>query len=306
MQKNYRQEYRHRSREEINEVDESSKGKFYRLTSILIKICNSLTFGLGLTLFIVGVLYLTLYRYEYSFTVYSIDLLAGIFISVGAITGAMGICGIFFIRPLGRPVTSILFSAFIFIFFLLLFILGVIGLSMNNNGEFLNQNRLNMIATAKKFDESNQYGHLTKKMNWLHRRFLCCGVDSYSDWKAIVTFRGKNGPIKYYENYQNENRYPYIDDVPDSCCVNPNVNCGKQLNVFGRDRSSYINTRGCLALYTKQFFGDIQFLSALAITVSCIYLVLSIILLYIFTLVRNNISALIENYDRNERKIFLR
>lgn len=180
---------------------------------------------------------------------------------------------------------------------------------MNNNGEFANQNRNNMLATAKRFDESNLNNHVTKKINWLHKRFTCCGVDSYSDWKAIVTFRGKNGPVRFYDKFQNENKYPYIDDVPDSCCVTQNNNCGKQLNVFGRDRSLFINTRGCLASYTKQFSADVEFLCALSIAISGLFLIISIALLYIFTLIRINIGSMVEAYERNdrgERRVFLK
>ena len=57
------------------------------------------------------------------------------------------------------------------------------------------------------------------------------GVDSYADWKSIVTFRGNsaagfynypkpNDLMVYPNRNQYDNKYPYIDDVPDSCCIN--------------------------------------------------------------------------------------
>lgn len=274
-----------------------------KTTSILINITNAVLFGIGLTLFIIGILYLTVYRYEYSFTIFSIDLLAGIFLSVGCILCLLGLGGMFLLKPLGRPVHSILYAVCIFIFFLLVFILGVIGLSMNNNGEFLSENRASMLLIARKYDESNIHGHNTKKINWLHRRFSCCGVDSYADWKTIVTFQGVNGPIKYFGN---DNRYPYIDDVPDSCCINPTLNCGKNVYVFGRDKSQILNTKGCLDIYNRQFAKDVEFLSAFAITASIILLGLTLLLFFIFTLINKNADLAVQNFDRNERSKFLR
>ncbi|CAF0994961.1 unnamed protein product [Brachionus calyciflorus] len=283
---------------------EDKTNKSIRTTSIIINITNAILFGIGLTLFIIGILYLSIYRYEYSFTIFSIDLLASIFLSVGCILCLLGLCGVFLLKPLGRPVYSILYAIGIFLFFLLIFILGVIGLSMNNNGAFLNQNRVNMLATMNKFDESNQHGHNTKKINWLQKKFQCCGLDSYSDWKSIVTFQGVNGPVKFFGKY--DNKYPYIDDVPDSCCINPNLNCGKNIHVFGRDRSQILNTKGCFQMYNLQFSKDVVFLSSLAVAISVLLLGLTLTLFFVFTLINRNANLAIESCnEQSERKVFI-
>lgn len=284
--------------------DESRANKSIKLTSYLINGNNLLLFGIGLTLFTVGILYLTIYRYSYSFTIYSIDLLAGIFLSTGCILSGLSVCGIFLLKPLGRPVYSILFAVIIFVFFLLIFILGVIGLSMNNNDEFMTQTRENMMKTAKKYDESNVRGHETKKINWLHGKFSCCGVESYNDWKALINFQGVNGPVRYFDKYNN--KYPYIDDVPDSCCLNPGKNCGKNINVFGRDRSLILNTKGCLRLYYNSFSKDVTFLCVLAIIVSVLMIVIIIQLFVIFTLSNRNASLAVQSLQQSERRTFLK
>lgn len=285
-------------------TDETQVNKSIKITSYLINGNNLLLFGIGLTLFTVGILYLTIYRYSYSFTIYSIDLLAGIFLSVGCILCGLSVSGIFLLKPLGRPVYSILFALIIFVFFLLIFVLGVIGLSMNNNDEFMTQTRENMMKTAKKYDESNVHRHETKKINWVHRKFSCCGVNSYNDWKSLVTFQGVNGPVKFFDKY--DNKYPYIDDVPDSCCLNQVKNCGKNINVFGRDRSLILNTKGCLSLYYNSFSKDVTFLCVLAIIVSTLMIVLIIQLFVIFTLSNRNASLAVQSFQQSERRTFLR
>lgn len=291
------------SRQSDQRYDETQVNKSIRITSYLITVNNVLLFGIGLTLFILGILYLTIYRYSYSFTIYSIDLLAGVFLAVGCTLCSLGISGIFLLKPLGRPVYSILFATLIFILFLFIFILGVIGLSMKNNEEFMLQTRENMMKSAKKFDESNKYSHETRKINWLHRKYSCCGINSYNDWKSLITFQGQNGPVKYFNKY--DNKYPYIDDVPDSCCINPTKNCGKNINVFGRDRSLILNTKGCLSLYYSSFSRDVTFLCVLAITISVILLILIIQLFGIFTFTNRNADLAVQSFEQSERRNFL-
>jgi hypothetical protein len=48
--------------------------------AVMFTLINTLVFGLGLSLFIVGIIYLSIYRYEYSLTTLSIDLIAGFFL----------------------------------------------------------------------------------------------------------------------------------------------------------------------------------------------------------------------------------
>lgn len=51
-------------------------------TPMFLSLISMFVFAFGLTLFVIGLLYLTVYRYEYSFTIFSIDMMAGRYISV--------------------------------------------------------------------------------------------------------------------------------------------------------------------------------------------------------------------------------
>jgi hypothetical protein len=55
--------------------------KGFSYTPMLLSLISMFVFAFGLTLFVIGLLYLTVYRYEYSFTIFSIDMMAGRFLS---------------------------------------------------------------------------------------------------------------------------------------------------------------------------------------------------------------------------------
>lgn len=284
--------------------DESRKDRVYKLTSLLINITNMSLCAMGLVLFIVGLLYLTVYRYRFSFTQYSIDLVAGWFVALGFVLIVVSIANlIFLLKPFGNPSTALVVATVVFCAFIILFVLSVVGLSQNSNGDFVNQNRNNMIETARLFDERNYYRHETRKINWLQEKFQCCGLDAYTDWQSIM-FMGYSYPINYQQQYQN-NRMPYVDSVPDSCCIRPSSGCGKYRSFYNQNRAAIINTKGCFSLYNLQFSKDIQFLSALGLFVSLVCLILSVLLLVVFTLIKKNLSLLHVSRNREERRNFI-
>jgi amino acid transporter len=169
-----------RYRDSNNEADsEDEMENRFGLTSALIKVTNLTLFGVGSVLFIIGLLYLTVYRYEYSFTVFSIDMMAGISLALGAVLAFISLWAVLTMTAFGKPAGALLQAIFVFFAFVLLFILGVIGLSLNGNGELLTQNRNYMYYTAREFNEQVPYKHATKKFDWLQRKFLCCGKLRY-------------------------------------------------------------------------------------------------------------------------------
>jgi hypothetical protein len=266
--------------------------KTSNFTNLLIYIINMIIFALGFVLLILGILYLTTHSYKFSFTTFSIDLMAGFFIAIGAILITMALAGVLASNKIiDNPMILLGYSGILLFFFLILFILGIVGLSLRANNDLFNQTRDNMFSIIRSFDERNPYKHETKKFNWVQSKFQCCGVDGYADFKSLYVYRGNYMPVRYFDQWQYENKYPYIDDVPDSCCVNSNPNCGKQINVFGRDRSSVIHTKGCLSLYYKYFNVDVKFTCVIALIIAGILLFASMLLALAFTLVRKDDSS---------------
>lgn len=266
--------------------------------AILYNFLNTLTFGFGLSLFLIGIIYLSIYRYEYSLTVLSIDLIAGFFLAIGCILVILSTIRILTIKNMDTQINLALLIALVLLaFFVLLLVLGAVGLSMKDNDQLLHEARSNLQSTARNYDESSTFKHETKKINYIQMRFNCCGVDSHNDWKTIHSYRNPNQPVRYADKYNYENNLAYRDDVPDSCCINHSPGCGKTTYTYQRDRASVIYTRGCLSTYLKYFSTDLTYLCALSLTVSIIFFGMS--LAFAFVHMRLKSSVEFEDYHTN-------
>ena len=191
-----------------------------RTPNIVNGLANTFAFGFGLLQFILGIVYLSIYRYEYSLTVFSIDLIAGFMLTSGIITISLCLVRMFLKKPKEQLGLALLLAGFLLLFFLLYLILGSIGLSMLDNEQFDREARVNIMYTARHYDELQREKIFTLKMDWLHQRFNCCGIDTLNDWKALYDYRNPYQPISYYDKQAYQHNRPYTSDVPDSCCKN--------------------------------------------------------------------------------------
>jgi hypothetical protein len=140
--------------------------------------------------------------------------------------------------------------------------------------------------------------HLNER---LQTRFNCCGIYSASDWRTIFLFGGQYQPVNYVDQWSVNNNLPYIDNVPDSCCVNPSYNCGKRANSFNmppntfnsfnsynsfndfaNNRNNLIYSKGCQQAYIVQFSRDMSFLGILCIVLSGIALTAGSLLVFAY------------------------
>ena len=148
---------------------------------------------------------------------------------------------------------------------LVLLILGTVGIDMKTSESLYFETQSLMQRMMQLVDP--RYDHLhSKEIVWLQKRFSCCGLTTFGDWKSILK-------LDYY-GY----------NVPDSCCINMIENCGrKPVNFVGNgvlDRSHIIYTSGCLAIYYKYFSNDISFLSVISICISVVLLFDASLLIY--------------------------
>ncbi len=271
--------------------------------AILYNMLNTLTFGIGLCLFIIGIVYLSLYRYEYSLTMLSIDLISGFYLAIGITLILLTTLRIVYIKKMQIQVNLALVLAIVLMaFFILLLVLGSVGLSMMNNDQFLHEARSNLETTARRYDESSTFKHETKKINYIQQRFNCCGVDSFDSWKSLHSHRNPNMPIRFIDKQNSENNFAYRDDVPDSCCIQQTPGCGKQTYTWGRDRSTVVNVRGCLSIYLRYFSNDLTFLCSLAITSGVVFFITSLALIFVYMRLKS--SSEYENLRRNSRRLY--
>ena len=300
LQKNQRST---RTASTVEYEDDDNQGKLFYKTSVILNLINMFVLGFGMTLLVVGMLYLTVYRYEYSFTIFSIDMMAGIFLASGIILILFSILAVFLIKPYEQPHLVIIYSIITFVLFLLLFLLGVIGISMNANGEFDDQIKDNMQYVANRYDLNNQYRHESRKMDWAQQRFKCCGINGINDWRFILTnrFGGSAGNINNvpyrYDTYQNSGLNQPRSDVPDSCCMIQAPSCGRQLNLIGgrEQQGAVVYIEGCFNAYSDYFSDDIIFMCTLSLVVSIGLLFISATLVFSFTLIRKNYEILIRS-----------
>jgi hypothetical protein len=227
-----------------NDRDEQNSFQNTRLFNYVI---SSLLFAIGLLFLIVGVLYVTVYYYPYSFTPFSTNLCAGLFITFGSICIIIAVVNIISIRA-DRSQLVPLTTLIAFVLFVILLIIGIWGLIASLNTGLSYTVRENMQETIRNYDQSSPSNFATAKINWVQQTFNCCGIASYQDWRSF--FLNSYGPYgsqqqqqpNYYLNQVNGNlNVPYTDNVPDSCCVQVYANCGKNFNQYP---SSLVNLYG--------------------------------------------------------------
>ncbi len=127
---------------------------------------NTFSFGFGLLQFILGIVYLSIYRYAYSLTTFSIDLIAGFMLTTGIIIVCLSTLRIFMKKPNIQLGFILCLAIFLILFFILYLIMGSIGLSMSDNEQFDREARNNILMTARMYDERNKDKIATLKINW--------------------------------------------------------------------------------------------------------------------------------------------
>ncbi len=137
-----------------------------RAPNLANSLSNTFSFGFGLLQFILGIVYLSTYRYAYSLTTFSIDLVAGFMLTTGIIVITLCTLRIFMKKPSIQLGFILCLATFLVLFFVLYLILGSIGLSMSDNEQFDREARNNLLMTARMYDENNKDKVATLKMNW--------------------------------------------------------------------------------------------------------------------------------------------
>ncbi|CAF1008525.1 unnamed protein product [Adineta ricciae] len=82
-----------------------------------------------------------------------------------------------------------------------------------------------------------------KKMDSVQRRLDCCGIDDYRDWSQ--------GDVWSDQSH-----------VPDSCCIEEKVGCGKLTN--GNETNGLIYTDGCFSMIQKEINRNLMIVGILA------------------------------------------
>jgi hypothetical protein len=270
-----------RNHAEMNESGKRSK--------ILIYIINMTYFALSILLFTLGVLYLTGFSYQYSVTRFSTSVVGGVFVGISIIVFLLSILNVIFMNA-NRQVLVFASSVLILILFIILFGFGIWGLvASSDEASLAEEIRYDLTETIRRYEERNLDRYETRKMNWIQTKFNCCGIHTYNDWRSFYLYGGQTFGSAYVDQWTVNNNLPYIDHVPDSCCINRMPNCGKQfynnMNPQALDRDRIIYTRGCLYNFLAYFTKDIMFLSILSSCIASLAMVLWVVLAFVYVII---------------------
>ncbi len=265
-----------------------TKAKFIKWS---LNLFNLLIFLTGAALVSVGVLLQTTFKYEHAIfsshlNIFSISLLtAGIMLVGLAIVGCVSL--------LPSCVNSLMVA--FFIIGLMIVSIGLASLGgyfyANFNDEnFANDIKTEMNTTFNFYKE--KYTHLeeTIEMDLLQTKFKCCGLNSYKDWqpkyqKNSLAFN-KNEMLLYAE------QIPF--DLPDSCCINYTINCGKDFRFLDT-----INKSGCFEPFFKHISNYILFMCSIANGLAIINILTISFLIFVCLTLKGDYS-LINSYDNSE------
>lgn len=263
---------------------------------LVTSIINVFYFGFGVALFVIGVLYLTSYFYEETFTAFNPTVVAGIFVPFGIVIAFLAminiICLLFlFCRskrssyfdksgnekpkrqsPFIMGIIIAFCSGFILILFIVLLAIGIWGLVVHSNGQSLrNEVNTNLLSAVMRY---NGFNADTDGINWVQRRFKCCGINGFNDWSFYANAYNSNPlGIGYFKCY-----------VPTSCCINENDSCTFTYLSTCNGYNRVINTNGCLNPFLEELNKDILFLGAFTVSIASLAIVLWIINLLFFFL----------------------
>ena len=98
-----------------NEYPSDENYETPRAPNLVNGLSNTLSFGFGLLQFILGIVYLSVYRYEYSLTVFSVDLIAGFMLTSGLIISFFCLIRMFF-RGKGMVIWRLRDEHFMFLY----------------------------------------------------------------------------------------------------------------------------------------------------------------------------------------------
>ena len=151
---------------------------------ILTGLINMIYFGFAIAMLVIGLLYLTIYKYQYSFTRFNLTMMSGICITFGVLIIVSAILNIVLIQLNRKKQLLIVLavsSLLIFCLFLIIFALAIWGLALQSDDDSLSKEiRANILYSIKNYDNNSPQQEETAQMNWLQTTFHCCGIDSAS------------------------------------------------------------------------------------------------------------------------------
>ena len=265
-------------------------------SAIFFYFAQSFFFGIDILLFVIGILYLSVYYYAFSFAAFSTTVIASIFIAFSVVLAGLVFLNAFAMHN-NMQLLLVICSLLSVLLLIALFAVGLWGCVDSSDERLERELRANILTAIKAYNVISSSGseYANRAVDWLQSRFDCCGLDAYTDWRAIYLYGNGNGQL---DQSAIRNNYPYYQSVPDSCCLAVSVNCGSDNSLMQSYRhhhnwydnrnhaEMFINTKGCAATFQAVFARDIRFLAILCITTSAVCILLWIVLVVLGLIAR--------------------
>ena len=175
--------------------------KIIRETQIVTCIVNLIYILFGISMVVIGIIYQSLYEYQYSFNIFNPTLVASILIALGVLIVLLAVENIvfFFLKRKLLLFLAAISTILIVVLFVALLIIGIWGLTVATDpASFSNDVRTSMLRATQNNGNDNSY----MTMDWIQSNFQCCGIHSYKDWGNYLH---RYGP-PHYDNRYGPNR----------------------------------------------------------------------------------------------------
>ena len=98
------------NREKVHKIEShNTDAKSFKKSKLIIYLVNMIYFGIAILLFVVGITYLTGYKYDYSFTIFSTTFISGIFVAFSIILVGLAVLNVISVQS-GRQLILIISS----------------------------------------------------------------------------------------------------------------------------------------------------------------------------------------------------
>ena len=138
----------------------------------------------GCTLGLLGVLWGFDSRHKYSFSLISIKIIAFFYFTTCVTLVTATFLGLSLSSSKDSLIKNIiLYNGCLLTSILILLFIGTYGLYSVSSGNINVAIKNKMFYNFEKYDEKQESLYETETLNWLHRKFNCCGINSYVSFK---------------------------------------------------------------------------------------------------------------------------
>lgn len=261
----------------------------YRLFKFIVFIFNIILVLVGISLIVIGSLFLTTFKHDYHFAKFSVQAASIAFIVIGSVLLIFAVLGLLVIYIEGKPLVLVHLTGLL-IAFIALATLGIWGFVITYNGDLEKTTWNEMWTRLNAYNGSINASAIEQDLDWLQRKFKCCGIRSYADWE-------NNTSVYYYHRHVTQLLPPDVNriksrneslyELPDSCCKKEDYRCAKFTPAL-----STLNTNGCFKSFFQYLVNDMNIICGIAVSLAFLTLIAIALLIYVCLSLKADYSPL--------------